>query len=201
MKNVLFIHGLGGSGDTLMGEALDSLNDLKFTFHHPDFSSRPKKALQEVNEYIEKHHIDVVIGMSVGGFYALQSDCSRGVLINPTLTPRKDIEPAFGYGTFYCADGFTTFTLDSSFYDELDQIILENDPNADLDHWYETLGKKKRFAGIFGGEDDICRHYEDFRKINDRLLVLLGDMGHSFDLRYLKVLNLFVKEVAQCKIP
>lgn len=150
--------------------------------------------MEQVESRLSKGDIDAVLGMSIGGFYALRSSCPRGVVINPCMTPIADLLPTFGHGTYMACDG-SVFTLDEAFYQELKEVIQQGDERVDLNHWYFDLAGKKRFGGIFGGRDELFSHYDDFCAFDDRLVVKLGDMGHPFDLKYINVLALFVREV------
>ena len=197
MINILYIHGLGSSSKSSTGRLLSSLSNEKMTFYNPSFSLSPKKALEEINAFIKENNIDMVVGSSMGGFYALQCDCKYGVVINPALTPIKDIKSAVGYGEHPTPNNDGTFIIDEEFFRELDDIIRRNYQGDDPNEWYKSFDKEKVFAGIFGEQDELFSHYEDFHSINSDLVVLLGAMHHRFDANYIEILMILIEDVAK----
>ena len=175
MLNILFINGLGATSNSPAGAFFESLNTDEVKFFHPTFSISPRKALQEVNQFIHDNQIEMVIGISMGGFYALVCDCDVGIVINPAMTPISDISKNFKSGEPLSVDGKSYFTLDESFYLELHEILLNqsDDPN----NWFKSFPKHKSFAGIFGKEDELFRHGGDFKYISDDITYVEG-MGH-----------------------
>ena len=197
MLNVLYIHGLGSSSKSSTGQLLTSQNNDKYTFFNHSFSLSPRKALEEVNQFIKDNHIDMVIGSSLGGFYALQSSCRYGIVINPALSPISDIKKAIGYGEHKSANGEGNYLIDDNFFKELEWIIRRNYKALDLDKWYLEFDKKRIFGGIFGAQDELFSHYEDFHSINNDLVILLGDMHHRFEKRYLAMLSVLLKALEE----
>lgn len=179
MINILYIHGLGSSSESSTGRFLGEQSNEFVTFYHPSFSASPKKALSEINEFIKSHDIQIVIGSSMGGFYALQCNCLFGVVVNPALTPIQDIKKAFGYGEFSLVNAPGTYEIDESFYQELEEILMNN--YGCVDGWFKHFPKSKDFCGLFGADDNLFSHYEDFHSINEEDVVLVGDMGHRLD--------------------
>ena len=195
MLNVLYIPGLGSSSESSTGKYLESLNDDSFRFFHPSFSHSPLKAMAEVDAFIEEHDIHMVVGSSLGGFYALQSVCPVGVVINPALTPIRDLKHAFGSGEFPRTHGDGTYVLDETFYQELETIIKRRYDN--VDKWYERFPKDRHFGGIFGEEDPLFNHYEDFHAINPEDVTLLFGMGHQMNKDNYPILRLFIDAMAE----
>ena len=177
--NILYIHGLGSSSESSTGKFLGEQSAEFVTFLHPTFDVSPKKALEQINAFIKEHDVKMVIGSSLGGFYALQSDCPFGIVINPALTPIQDIQKAFGKGTFNRVNDPGTYVIDESFYQELEEIIHKN--YDDVETWFHRFPKTKNFCGIFGADDNLFSHYEDFHTINPEDVILIGNMGHRLD--------------------
>lgn len=199
MINILYIHGLGSSDQSNTGRLLHSLSDNEMTFYNPSFSLSPKKAMEEINQFIKDKHIDVVIGSSLGGFYALESDCPFGVVINPALTPIDDLKKSIGLGEHKYVHSDDTYIIDDSFLNELEWIIRRHYKEKDINRWFVSLKDSKYFGGIFGNKDELFSHYDDFHLINSSLVILLGDMGHRFDPKYLPILMDFLNEIIKTK--
>jgi len=201
MINVLYIHGLGSSSESSTGKLLESLNNESFTFYHPTFSLSPLKAMEEINSFIKENNIDIVVGSSLGGFYALQSDCNFGVVINPALTPMSDIKNAIGYGEHNYVNGEGTYVIDGKFIDELEQIIRRDYKGENPNEWYKNFKKYLSFAAIFGAKDEYFSHYLDFKSmkidnVND-LVTIIDDMPHRFDKKHLSTLTNYISQIAE----
>ena len=195
MINVLYIHGLGSSSASSTGKYLERLNDDVFRFHHPSFSHSPVKAMKEIDAFIKERDINLVVGSSLGGFYALQCACPVGVVINPALTPIKDLQKAFGYGEFPRNHGEGTYVLDETFYEELETVIRRH--YDDVDRWFESYPKDRHYAGIFGDQDPHFSHYEDFHAINREDVTLLLGVGHQLNKESYPILRLFIDAMAE----
>ena len=195
MINILFIHGLGSSSKSSTGQLLHDMSNEQMMIYNPSFSLSPKKAIEEINKLIDDYHIDMVIGSSLGGFYALQCDCNYGVVINPALTPINDIKTAIGYGEHPYVNGEGNYIIDENFISELEWVIKRNYQGDNPNEWYKYLNKSKVFAGIFGKQDELFSHYEDFKCINNETIVLLDDMHHRFDKKYASLLKSFIEKM------
>lgn len=195
MLKVLYIHGLGSSSESSTGQLLHNLSDDKIIFYNPSFSIHPKIAIEEVNKFIKDNDIDMVIGSSLGGFYALQSDCDYGVVINPALAPIKDITESIGYGEHKYTHREETYVIDEKYISELEWIIRRKYKGENPNDWYLEFNKKRIFAGLFGNRDELFSHYDDFHSINSDLVVLIGDMGHRFDPKNISMLEALIETV------
>lgn len=93
MKKLLYIHGYNGS-------AKGSSYQL-FCKHMPseewevigmDYTQKDcAVALREIRETIEREHIDVVVGSSLGGFLALLTTGIERIVINPCYLPSVEL--------------------------------------------------------------------------------------------------------------
>ena len=119
---IFYIHGLGS---TCNGYTVTRLKEL-LTDHEivaRDFPIDPVEGLRAASEWT--YDCDLVVGTSLGGFYAQFADCPK-VLINPALQPTRDIMAVEGKGTFEYfgprEDGVQSFTLDDEYYADLKMI-------------------------------------------------------------------------------
>lgn len=195
MIKVLYIHGLGSSSDSSTGRYLQTLNDKDITFFHPSFSLSPEKAIKEVNDYIKDNNIDFVIGSSLGGFYALQSDCKLGIVVNPALNPIEDIKNAIGYGEHTTVSGKGKYVIDEEFFIELDKIIKNG--YKETKEWYKEFPKDRKFLGIFGECDELFSHYSDFRYVNNNPneVVMIKGMGHRMSDKAYPAIRIMIDKI------
>lgn len=89
-KNILYVYGYGGS---LLSSSVEKLRGAlpedKFNVMCWDYPQRDCKAAVRFLEHkVKKHHIDIVVGSSLGAFVTmcLRVNC-RKILINPCLVP------------------------------------------------------------------------------------------------------------------
>lgn len=93
-KNVLYIYGYGGSRMSRSVEKLKSiLPEDKFEVMCWDYPQcECMAAVRFLEQKIKSHHIDIVVGSSLGAFIAmcLKVDC-RKIIINPCLVPSVEL--------------------------------------------------------------------------------------------------------------
>ena len=95
MKNVLYIHGMGGGGDSRIPSILsDELNrrncssdscsdEIKIIIRTYDFD--PEIAHQQMSGWIDDYRPDLIIGESLGALHALRIKGLPHILISPAL--------------------------------------------------------------------------------------------------------------------
>lgn len=90
--NILYLHGFKSSPLSLKGQQLSDYCQ-KNTMHHvecPDLNLAPKDVITQLSAWIEAHSDVVLVGSSLGGFYATQLVAKYAipaVLINPAMRP------------------------------------------------------------------------------------------------------------------
>ena len=83
-QRILFIHGLASSGRYKMADQLRIL--LKgVEVLSPDVPPEPDKALTFLQSLCQDYHPDLIVGHSLGGFWAQKLRGWRKVLVNPTF--------------------------------------------------------------------------------------------------------------------
>ncbi len=93
-KKVLYIYGYGGSQmSNSVGKLKRTLPEDKYEvmcWNYPQHECR--EAIQFLEQKINEHHIDVVVGSSLGAFIAmcLNVKC-RKIIINPCLVPTVEL--------------------------------------------------------------------------------------------------------------
>ena len=91
--NIIYLHGFQSNSNSIKGQQLKQYcaqhrpNDV---VHLPDLNMHPQQALDLVSRDIERLSDVVLVGSSMGGFYATQLVAKHGipaVLINPAMRP------------------------------------------------------------------------------------------------------------------
>jgi predicted esterase YcpF (UPF0227 family) len=94
MANIIYIHGFASSGNSDKAVMLRK-EFPKDNVISPTLSANPKQAIAQLHSLIMKSEPVLVIGTSLGGFYATYIACVYDVpafIINPSLTPYIDIK-------------------------------------------------------------------------------------------------------------
>ena len=125
MKKLLYIHGLGSGANSHTSKALrESLRNVEV--YAPEIPQDPTEAYNFLVEFYRKNVPDIIVGSSLGGFYAsLIGGCYK-ILINPAPVPHESIRNALGLGNYEYfserSDGREFYTLTEDFYRKLEEL-------------------------------------------------------------------------------
>ncbi len=188
-NTIAYVHGLGSTGNSntvqLLRKYLPNYNIISH-----DISIYPAVAESDVHDY--KHeNIDMVIGSSLGGFYAqaiIGYKGIKGVLVNPALKPLDVIGNTINLGTYeyfgHRDDGNQTYVLDDEYVEEMKHEIYEMNRLLNNE---ETI---KENTKIFIGKNDDIVDYSTIEdmidKYYDKSKVEFVDMGHRMTEEFVR---------------
>ena len=97
---ILYLHGLASSKQANTAKKLKGL--LKDDeVEAIDIPMNPFKAFERISSFVEEHRPDLLLGTSLGGFYASLFKGPMRILVNPALNPDLEIRRILGgFGTF-----------------------------------------------------------------------------------------------------
>ncbi|MGB1110328.1 MAG: YqiA/YcfP family alpha/beta fold hydrolase [Gammaproteobacteria bacterium] len=101
---ILYIHGFGSCGSGNKVDALRAEFGEKNVLS-PDLPVSPKAAMALLESLIAEHDIELLVGSSLGGFYAEWLNGRHGipsVLINPSTRPQETLARYLGENTHWC---------------------------------------------------------------------------------------------------
>ncbi len=182
-KKILYVHGLGSSGNSRTSLILKEhyKDDIVLS---PDIPFEPNKAIAFLRELVLKNNIDVVIGTSLGAFYAMQLASKKIILVNPALNPDVDLEKAIGKGTYeYFSkreDGKQTYTIDEDYLSTLKKMKESFFNENNLDDESISL------TGLFGTKDELFSHVDDFKKDFPKANVEVHEFSHRLSEKDIK---------------
>lgn len=146
---ILFVHGLASSGAYKLAEMLRI--NLKAEVVAPDVPIDPDEALALLRGLCETERPDLVVGLSWGGFLALQLQGVRRAVINPDLHIAKLMRTMAGEVEYLSprADGAKTFTITPELCDRYE--ALEANPSG-----------QEPILGLFADHDELVRCGAEF---------------------------------------
>ena len=183
---ILYLHGIGsGANSGTAGQLRKFFPEAEVLA--PELPISPKKAYEMLmNEYYDDEDIDLVVGTSLGGFYAMTLWLKRKLLINPAMFADEDIRKGIGLGTQKIwkprSDGASTYVIDEQFISELSEIRKKIYNNRDMMHPEKLdVNECNSTWAAFATDDDLVRHYDTFCKllIPDHAIHIPG--GHHVD--------------------
>ena len=146
---ILFIHGLASSGAYKLADMLRI--NLKADVTAPDVPFDPDQALELLRSLCEVEKPDLVVGLSWGGFLALQLAFPRTAVINPDLHISRLLREHIGPMEYLSPrrDGETQFLITEA-----------------LCHRYEEMEKAgfpaRSPLGLFATDDELVHCHEEF---------------------------------------
>lgn len=178
-KTILYLHGIGSGAASRTPRSLGQyLPDYKIIA--PELPERPEMAVKFIKENMNLKEIDLVIGTSLGGFYALTLPGVKKLIINPALFADRDIPAALGMGyqRFLCErmNGATEYIIDEEFIEELEHI--RKDIFNQGKYILENHNLISETYALFGENDPVVSHYDDFCRIFDSDNAFVFSGGH-----------------------
>jgi len=153
---ILFIHGLASSGAYKMASSLRIL--LKpCEVIAPDVPIEPDKALALLQGICREQHPDLVIGLSLGGFWAQKLRGYRKILVNPSFHVSRLMRTMVGEVEYLSprADGAVSFTITPGICDAYEAMEAVQ---------FEGLTEEERrlSRGLFADADERVRCGDEF---------------------------------------
>ena len=130
--NIIYLHGFQSSPLSIKGQYIQAFCQNQHHVHLPDLNMPPEQVLAYVSEMIACLDQVVLIGSSLGGFYATQLVAKHAVpavLINPAMRPWQLFHDLFGAELPYVVNA--QWTLDQTQLDQLEQMAVPFVQDAD----------------------------------------------------------------------
>ena len=135
---LVYLHGFRSSPRSskavMTGEAIKALSSAAYPieWYCPQLLASPKESMNMVTAHIEQSKADriVVIGSSLGGFYAnhlAEKYACKAVALNPAVRAARELAPHVGMMTAYDSD--EPFDFRPEYIDELRALQVETITN------------------------------------------------------------------------
>jgi predicted esterase YcpF (UPF0227 family) len=179
---ILYLHGFSSCGKGVKSSVLKSYfgEDEVLAENLP---YAPLDAIRELENTIQSKNIDILIGSSLGGFYATylaEKYALKAVLINPSTEPWQTLSAHTGWQKRFCDE--EVFEFKTSYLEALkvlkrspqrgDYLVLLQSEDELLDYTKaQSLYNKHKVVVEYGGNhrfeniDAYCSMIEKFRKL------------------------------------
>lgn len=182
MKKILFAHGFASSGasGTVMtlrqmlyhSAASDTGDEVRVIA--PDLPVMPLEAMEMLRQLAADEQPDLILGTSMGAFYAEQLRGFRRILVNPSFQMARLLTfGGMGRREFRNkrADGAHDFKVDKEMIAQFRTLEKESFKGIDAE-------EKGRVWGLFGDKDKKVNHQKDFIKHYGREHFIVFDGEH-----------------------
>lgn len=127
-RRILFIHGFGSCSNGEKSAALKKYFGAD-TLLAPDLDTHPSSAIHTLQRILSSEPVDLLIGSSLGGFFAVWLNRARPlptVLINPAMQPWETLAAFIGLNRNWCTG--EAFELAREHLDTLHAMARTPDP-------------------------------------------------------------------------
>lgn len=155
---ILFIHGLASSGAYKMASTLRILFKEAEVIA-PDVPIEPHEALSLLQGICKDEQPDLIVGHSLGGYWAQKLRGYRKVLVNPELHVSRFLRPRIGMMDYLSPrlDGATSFEITEQHCDDYEEI-----ERTELDGL--TQEEISLTTGVFADKDELVDSSEEFER-------------------------------------
>jgi len=179
---ILYIHGFASCGKGKKSEILKRYFGENRVIS-PDLPFSPKLAIDFLSKILKEVNIDLIVGSSLGGYYAInlaENFDKKAVLINPSLKPYHTLLPYVGKNRRFC-DGFE-FLWKEKYIKEL--IELKKD----------FVGLKK-YLVLLQSKDEVLNYQEALNLFMGAKVIVEYGGNHRFENldEYLCMIEKFMK--------
>jgi predicted esterase YcpF (UPF0227 family) len=183
-KTILYIHGFASSGNSGTVVMLRNvLYEKNIKVVAPDVSMQPKTAIEQLKTLVETLRPDLIIGTSMGAFYAEMLHGIPRILVNPSFHMSKTLvfKNMLGNQKFLNKreDGAETFKVDKQTVAEYKEV--EKELFSDL-----STEEKERVYGLFGINDKFVNYRDEFTKHYGKAHFILFEGEHQLNDKVLK---------------
>lgn len=175
--HILWIHGFAGrsNNDTVL-EMIKKYP--QYSIYSIEVDHHALQSMQKIDDYIRQHHVDLVAGTSLGGYFAMCADTdSPKFVVNPVMDPVHDLRQFLGKNTYKPGreDGQTEFDFTEEMLNEFSTLHIRN--------LERTLCHYTAHDALLG--EDIKKKYQEafyhLEQIDEKILP-----GHFMTFSYVK---------------
>ena len=158
-KKILYVHGFASSGASGTAKSLRNLLPNAEVIS-PDLPLSPLKAMELLLNICDTQKPDLIIGTTMGGFYAEQLYGFNRILVNPAFQIGETLKALHGMGKQKWLnpreDGETEFWVTQDIVDEFKQVMSNSFSKIDVNE------RRNLVYGLFGDKDPLVHTHDLF---------------------------------------
>ena len=167
MNKILFLHGFSSCGKGNKSTALRAYFGKENLIAN-NLPYAPFEAIAEIENLLKTENIDLLIGSSLGGFYATylaEKHGLKAVLLNPSTEPWQTLSPYTGWQKRFCDD--EVFEFKASFIEAFKTL--------------EAKPRKGRYLVLLQSEDELLDYTKAQSLYNTHKVVVEYGGNHRFE--------------------
>lgn len=169
MMRILYIHGFKSTGNALKAQILKKKFENVFS---PTIPIAPTEAILFLEAEMVENKFDLVIGSSLGGFFALalhKKFGSKTILINPSLTPWESLKNQVGNHKRF--ESTETFDWKAEYNQQLKMIDYQSE---------NQVVKENKLFFFLSTDDELLDHSKIPDLFPNAHIKYFDKAGHQF---------------------
>lgn len=178
---ILYLHGFASCGNSTKTQLLKKYFGEENVLA-PDLPPSPHEAVSLARRVIIENDIDLIIGSSLGGFYATylcETTGIKAVLINPSTQPYITLASYVGENHYWCSGEAFEFSRE--------------DLNALFEYAVGTLNDASKYLLLLQAGDELLDYTKAQEKYAGAKIIVEEGGNHRFENldQYLKIIKDF----------
>lgn len=166
MSKILYLHGFASCGEGNKSLTIKSYFS-KDSISSPDLPPSPIDAIYTAEEILKSSKFDLIIGSSLGGFYATylaEKYSMKAVLLNPSTQPWETLAPCLGWQKRFCDE--EVFEFKSIYLEQLKRL--------------ETVPEKGQYLLLLQSGDEVLDYTKAQSLYNKHRVIVEYGGNHRF---------------------
>ncbi|WP_373030923.1 YqiA/YcfP family alpha/beta fold hydrolase [Sulfurovum sp.] len=185
MSKILYLHGFASCGEGNKSTLLKAYFGADSVIA-PDLPPSPIDALNIIEEILRSSKIDILIGSSLGGYYATvlaEKYCMKAVLLNPSTQPWETLAAYTGWQKRFCDE--EVFEFKSVYLEQLKML--------------RTAPSKGEYLLLLQSEDEVLDYTKAQSLYNKQKIIVEYGGNHRFENldEYLSMIEKFIQKKAK----
>lgn len=182
MPNILYLHGFSSCGEGNKSLALKT-HFAKDSIVSPDLPPSPIDAIYTVEKILRSSEFDLIIGSSLGGFYATylaEKYRMKVVLLNPSTQPWETLAPYVGWQKRFCDE--EVFEFKSIYLEQLKTL--------------QSAPEKGKYLLLLQSGDEVLNYTKAQSLYNKHRVIVEYGGNHRFENidDYLSMIENFINK-------
>ena len=182
MSKILYLHGFASCGEGNKSLLLKSYFGLENVIA-PDLPPSPIDAIDMIQGILESTQIDILIGSSLGGYYATylaEKYHMKAILLNPSTQPWETLAPYTGWQKRFCDE--EVFEFKPIYLEQLKML--------------QTAPKNGRYLLFLQSGDEVLDYTKAQSFYNKHKIIVEYGGNHRFENldEYLSMVEKFINK-------